>query len=426
MPLFDFLNIFKRPEDLMRTPGFNPGAENIIRPPVTPKPSPAVPLNLPELPKPKPKPSLVVPLNLPELPKPNVSLVPPPAPGVRPAPLQMADTDQLRGANLTPPQLAENPHPRAPYDIMRRTMMSGEVPLDRTGMNVAREQYVSERGGKHTFGGILGNAALGFLQSAAQNPDNPLAAGLGGAAVGGIGSAISPRMGAEYRFGALEAPRLEQAYGEQQQEQQHRLRQALDMARIGQEQAQRQKYEAEAERAGRPVLHNAAMDQDVFGTDNAGRTRLIRPGRAKPAAPPRPIFRMSVDAQGKPVWTDVSQQPNAPAYVRPQAERGEGVTPYQREQLNRQSEKDSQARLRDARKAAAEFEKAKQAALDPGELSSQIESLREEFGDLLEIGVGVGGWPYAKLKPGAGKKRDVGNTSPGGARSLSDLVNKYF
>ncbi len=57
--------------------------------------------------------------------------------------------------------------------------------------------------------GILGNALRGFAQAASANPNNPLGAGLGGAATAGILSGVSPTQGREYQFEQGEQPRLE-------------------------------------------------------------------------------------------------------------------------------------------------------------------------------------------------------------------------
>ena len=263
MPLFDFLNIFKKPAELMRTPAFVPEAAKKGIPLPVPKPA----LNLP----------MTANINPPELPKPGFNPLAPPLPGAKPEMLQPV-ANPLPNAALTPPSLPDNPFPRAQYDTMRKVLTSGETPIDRPAMNAAREQYLSEHGQKRTLKGILGNTLLGFAQGAAASPNNPLMGGLGGAAVGGIGSAVSPKLGAEYRFNSLEAPRFEEAYGQQNAEQNMLLQQGLNMAKIMQEQAAQRRADAEARRADRPSLTPYGPDRSgVIGVDESGPRVLVRP-----------------------------------------------------------------------------------------------------------------------------------------------------
>lgn len=91
---------------------------------------------------------------------------------------------------------------------MNRASYGGSTPIEQ-----ARNEYALERppapGLKGRFIEAMKSAGTGFLQGAASHPENPLGAGIGGAIAGGIGGAARPDMAAEYRFNALEKPRME-------------------------------------------------------------------------------------------------------------------------------------------------------------------------------------------------------------------------
>ena len=95
-----------------------------------------------------------------------------------------------------------------------------EAPPDRPGATsappvdpiaLARAEY--EAGAPTTVKNkilqALANAGLGFLQGAARDPNNPIAAGIGGAATGGAISAISPKTGRSMLFETIQRPRIE-------------------------------------------------------------------------------------------------------------------------------------------------------------------------------------------------------------------------
>jgi len=91
----------------------------------------------------------------------------------------------------------------------------------------------------------LTGAGLGFLQGAASNPNDPLAAGIGGAATGGAVSAVSPRTGRAVQFEAIQRPRIEERLASEETQRKKQMATEdrarairMDEARIGELQAQ--------------------------------------------------------------------------------------------------------------------------------------------------------------------------------------------
>src|SRR5262245_43731236 len=76
-----------------------------------------------------------------------------------------------------------------------------------------RERAAYEAKVPTTTGGrileALKTAGLGALQAAAQNPNDPLGAAIGGAAAGGLTSAVNPQMGRAYQFETYKRPDIE-------------------------------------------------------------------------------------------------------------------------------------------------------------------------------------------------------------------------
>lgn len=225
--------------DLLRTPGFVPegakaagdvGGGGIL--PSIARPDAAMPLRTPDvggrgiLPI-SPTPFAVEQSNAPITPMlprptppamaaPTQGIVPtaPQMPGQMPSAREVAPPMDMDRRNVMLPALPGESGPKdysrteaARYDYHRSRMKQpGEEGYDGTG------QY--KRSGKD----ILRNALMGFFQGAASDPRNPLAAGLGGAMVGGVGSTVSPQGSAEYGFNTVERPRVEQQVADQDAE----------------------------------------------------------------------------------------------------------------------------------------------------------------------------------------------------------------
>lgn len=107
------------------------------------------------------------------------------------------------------------PMPMAP-EVVERPPLRAETPATPAlappdPIETARTAY--EAGAPTTVGGRFKqaglNALLGFLQAASRDRENPLAAGLGGAAAGGAISAISPKTGRGYQFETIQRPGIE-------------------------------------------------------------------------------------------------------------------------------------------------------------------------------------------------------------------------
>lgn len=294
--------------DLLRTPGFVPegakaagdvGGGGIL--PSIARPDAAMPLRTPDvggrgiLPI-SPTPFAVEQSNAPITPMlprptppamaaPTQGIVPtaPQMPGQMPSAREVAPPMDMDRRNVMLPALPGESGPKdysrteaARYDYHRSRMKQpGEEGYDGTG------QY--KRSGKD----ILRNALMGFFQGAASDPRNPLAAGLGGAMVGGTGTAISPQGGAEYGFNTMVRPQVDRQMVDEA------VNQKLKDEQLSREQAaQRAKWEAEArplqiesERADLEYKRNRANAPIEV---SPGATLYGRDGKPIATAPPLP------------------------------------------------------------------------------------------------------------------------------------------
>jgi hypothetical protein len=124
-----------------------------------------------------------------------------------------AQIDADQGAY--PPSTFDRPQPvlaPAPNASSGQTPLRATAPiLQPDPLEVVRSQY--EMGAPTTTKGkilqALANAGLGFLRGAANNPDDPIAAGIGGAATGGVISAVNPRAGRMMQFEQIQRPGIE-------------------------------------------------------------------------------------------------------------------------------------------------------------------------------------------------------------------------
>lgn len=306
-----------RPE-LLRTPGFVPdGAAKAggmggggALPSIT----------RPNIPAPLMQPSVGrVPIPPPAMAAPTQGIVPtaPQVPGQMPSAREVAPPLDMDRRNVMLPALPGESGPKdysrteaARYDYHRKRMKQpGEEGYDGTG------QY--KRSGEDIFR----NALMGFFQGAASDPRNPLAGGLGGAMVGGAGTAISPQGGAEYSFNTQERPRIEQQMADEDAERKRQnaiksaeLQQMLSAQKSQQIDADIQLKKASAEKARRvePKFHNVAADTTVL--DGAGK-QVFRSGPATPRLP-APVWKEGVGPDGKPGYFNMNDPANA-GKVRP-------------------------------------------------------------------------------------------------------------
>lgn len=273
----------KGPDPLMRTPGFVPdGAAKAGG-------------ILPGIARP----------SLPTIPAPTQGIIPTAPqqmPGTMPLAREVAPPMDLDRRGVPLPALPGESGPKeysrmeeARYDHHRSRMRQpGDEKYDGTG------QY--KRSGKD----VLRNALMGFFQGAAADPRNPLAGGLGGALVGGAGTAISPQGGAEYGFNTMVRPQIERQMADEA------VNQKLKDEQLSREQAaQRAQWEAEA----RPVrlegeradieYRRAQADAARAGMKDAGLTRrkqeadiALAEARTEAVAKGRPSYRDVVGEDG--------------------------------------------------------------------------------------------------------------------------------
>lgn len=117
---------------------------------------------------------------------------------------------------------------------------TSDAPQPYSPMRAAQYDYVNSRPNSETVHGFgdrlksgLKPALLGFLQAAAKNPQNPLAAGAGGAIAGfGVG-AINPTMGRAYEFDTLERPQMEADVAQERASRAQALDERYRTAQIG-------------------------------------------------------------------------------------------------------------------------------------------------------------------------------------------------
>jgi hypothetical protein len=344
--------------------------------------------------------------------------------------------------SVAPPSNVPSGFEPAPLNDYR-----GEPIQNRLGFQ--RDQFVREGEGKRPVYGPDGeithyegtgkykrslkdsllNAGLGFLQGAASDPNNPLAAGLGGAAAGGFGTAISPMRGREFRFSALHEPRIQ---GQMQQEQQEtdRLRQQqmqdtlrrrleaqarmdetkvqfypeeLEMERMARERQLRAAIAAE-NRALREPLQKPQMElgknrktgaMDYYDVLNPASREQFEP-YVKPVNE-REIAPFASSPLG--IYDKRSGQITAPAPQKPQA-MPTGASTALRQVMKAKS--DAEALWATAKQHPVGSAEYKQAALVAQEAqqayNSLAESLGQMYGDHFEAGPGQGGWSYVKQR----------------------------
>lgn len=299
-----------RPEAMMPLKTPDVGGRGML--PISPTPFAVEQSNAPITPLlPRPTP--------PAMPAPTQGIIPtaPQMPGQMPTRAEVAPQMDMDRRNVMLPALPGERGPKeysrmeaARYDHHRERMKQpGDEGYDGTG------QY--ERRGKDIFR----NLAMGFFQGAASNPRNPLAAGLGGALVGGGGTAISPGAGAEYDFNMRGRPQMEQRIADEDAELSRRnamqsveLQQILNAQRSRQLDADVELKRAQAEKARRvdPKFHNVAADTTVL--DESGK-QIFRAGPATPRLP-APAWKQGIGPDGKPGYFNMNDPANA-GKVRP-------------------------------------------------------------------------------------------------------------
>lgn len=346
-----------RPDSGMaRTPGFNPAAGGAL---------PIVKTQMPGLTPLRPAPA-----NFSLAQDAPVALAPrsqgPPLP-VRP---------ELNPEGVPIPSLPGRPGGPMPYDPVNKArydyVMNGAQWED-TGelagdSNVRLQKPVFKRNWKDA----LINAGLGAAQQYAQTGD--FGAALGGGLAGGVGTAINPMAGREFRFDTLEGPRME----EQRQAQLEREA-LLRQAEMGQVRMDDLRSQIEARRS-RETMEQAKAERE---SRTASAMEQARKAQAK-AARYKPFSNVAM------FDTETGQFVPIPEGMRP-------ASPAQDRQLRNDLDRDIQA-----------FEKEKAAASNPRNKNRQqsmqqhaatAQRIKQLYGDAVEVGQSNGWW-YIKPKIG--------------------------
>lgn len=404
------------PERLMRTPDFVPATGTL-------KPTPATTQGLISPPAPVGMPSGPV-NNTPAILSGNLNAgirkpVPAPLTPVAPAPVATGMPSGM--PDLTSevgPEMAA-PHPG--FNRMRDYYHRENAPVDRKTISSLEEQYIKEHG-KRGWKDTLLNALSGAAQGIAATGD--LGGALGGAIAGGAGTLISPKAGARFGFNARERGGLEQLYGQQQAERKQTLAEALQAAQVRNQMSQQALREAQAQKAlqpDAPKLFQRNTEYDLLLEQPGGNPKLLAPGKPKPGQ------RQTANIGGKLIDVNTREVIGEDPYygLKGEGERqrilstigGEArqrqMFPLQMQKLQKDINKpdtDTQPKGLTPQQRASyfgEINKAIQAFQelmpatggvkpDDPQLKERTRQLQARFGEDIEVGIGNGGYPYAK------------------------------
>lgn len=158
-----------------------------------------------------------------------------------------------------------------------------EIDLERDLM-VRRGGTTDETGkfrAKRSGWDMLKNASIGFLQAAAANPNNPLAAGIGGAAAGGILTAASPTLGRELLFSATQQPALEAAQARQREEEMRARVGRMEDAKLRGLEADTEMTEVRAKSFPDQIASEKLVREKQLEAAEAARLRATRDPRSR-------------------------------------------------------------------------------------------------------------------------------------------------
>lgn len=323
------------------------------------------------------------------LPKPAISEVIPAlaSPPAR-SPLPQMDMDAM-GKPI--PRLPGRPGGPMPFDPVEKArydyVMDGAEWESTGGLDSDPSVQQQKPRFKRSWKDSLINAGLGASQEYQRT--GSLGAALGGGLAGGVGTAINPMAGREFRYDTLEAPRME----EQRQRQMERT--AQDQAiRMGQLREDDIRSQIESRRA-RDEMAKAEADRDA---KTIAAMEKAREAQAR-AARYKPFSNVAM------FDTERGEFVPVPEGMRP-------VNPAQDRQLRNDIDRDIQA-----------FEKEKSAASNPRNKNRQqamqqhaatAQRIKELYGDAVEVGQ-QNGWWYVKPRLGAAQAPMM--------RNESDLLN---
>jgi hypothetical protein len=158
-------------------------------------------------------------------------------------------------------------------------------------------------GFKRNWKDVAKNALIGAGRQIAANPRDPIGAAIGGALVGGAGTAINPEKGREFTFDQVEGPRMERDIEKQRRERQQAAEETF-------KEAQRKQIEAQTNKTNHDVDSDKARDRYIplaGGAlyDTKDQTLVVQPAEktTKPTFHNVPAGTTVLGSDGKTVYT---------------------------------------------------------------------------------------------------------------------------
>jgi hypothetical protein len=270
--------------------------------------------------------------DLPDLPTSRASLSIPaaaiPTPSAAPSfsglnrpPATLPDLSPVRSVTLAPaaaPESLSLSTPTSGIDLDRRNVAIPSLPGHAGGptpynsIDAAKYDAIMSHAKRDAEGNLLGkdqgggfnrdwktiaqNLLLSASQAAAANPRDPLGAALGGALVGGAGSAINPEKGYEFNFDVGQRPKLEAEQERQRRERDQAIGDILKQAQIDQipTQAEHGRLQNEQMRSQIEVSRENAQRQKALTQSQID----LNKARAEAARTGKPQVRDVADENG--------------------------------------------------------------------------------------------------------------------------------
>jgi len=336
----------------------------------------------------------------------------------------------------------------------QRQVATGQRPRFSDPVNAARDQYRATSP-QSTGGKILDalkTAGLGFLQGAASNPNDPIASGIGGAATGGLISAVSPNTGRDLQFEMVKRPEIEaeqRRKREQEKADRDKTEAALEMERII-AQTDKTRAETEALRTPKPITPRAPVRSDRGLYDPEA--KAIIPG-TEPLPKDKPqALRQAFNGQ----YYDLNDPQQAVEFRRVQESMprdGKGRFITRESELSERRErriasnqiegdfdapkwarlsamnKEGAAGVRKMLRAHEALKKQKYDAIQrkdtkgEGLIDKQIETAiadMQKYGAIIEAGYDKNGWSYAKLRDDEPQSSSQPKLPPGAGKTVTE------
>jgi len=126
---------------------------------------------------------------------------------------------------------------------------------------------------------ILKNVALGFMQGAQANPQNTLMGGIGGAATGGIISAVNPLVGKEYQFAMTQQPGIDAEEEKRRRNADRARNERMDAAKLRGLEADAEMTEVRAKNFPEQVAAERDLRAKQLETAEAARLKALAPAK---------------------------------------------------------------------------------------------------------------------------------------------------